>query len=56
MAQVMQPQARQIRFVADALPLVGDVGDGPRRWATREEVRTVLAVTRDRVDDRARGA
>ena len=56
MAKVVQPQAEQARFGADAVPLEGDVVDGPRRRTGGKEIRAIRAVARDGVDHRARGA
>ena len=56
MAKVVRPQAGQIRLGADAVPLEGDVVDGPRRRTGGEEIRTIGAVSRNGVDHGARGA
>ena len=53
MAKVMNPQSGQSRLVTDAVPLVLEVADMPRRRARRKQERAIGAVVRDRVDDRA---
>ena len=56
MPNVMNPQSGQARFVADAVPLVLEVVDVPRRRTRRKQKRAIGAVARDGADDRARGA
>ena len=54
-AQVMQPQSGQARLVADAVPLVLEIVDVPRRRTRRKQERAIGAVARDGVNDRAGG-
>ena len=56
MAEIMKPQAGEACFVANAVPMKGDVVDGPRRRSAREEKGAIGAVAGNGVDDRAGGA
>ena len=54
--EVMKPQPGQTRLVADAVPLVLEIVDVPRRGTRRKQERAIVTVARDGVDDRAGGA
>ena len=54
-AKIMNPQSGQSRLVADAVPLISEVVDVPRRRTRQKQVRAIVTVSRDGVDDRVRG-